>query len=129
MRRAFSEQSPYKKLARFLATLWTLLILLGCLAPSKDLPEVNVPLIDKWTHFVFFGGFTFLWLCAYPKNKKRWLFNIFFVSVCFGCFIEIMQGALPFLGRSSEVLDILADSIGGALGVGLFSVLRKRTAD
>lgn len=125
MRRLFSEDSPYKKQARFLAVLWTLLILLGCLAPSKSLPRVDVPLIDKWTHFVFFGGFTFLWLCAYPKSKRLWFFNIFFISVCFGSFIEIMQAAFPFLGRSAELLDLIADAIGGALGVGLFLLLRR----
>lgn len=128
LRQLFSEHSPYKKQARFLAVLWTLLILLGCFTPSKDLPKVDVPLIDKWTHFVFFGGFTFLWLCAYPRPKAFWRFNIFFVSVCFGAFIEIMQWALPFLGRSSELMDLVADSIGGILGVGLFWVLRRKYA-
>ena len=120
MKRIFTPDSPYKKQARFLALLWTLLIFIGCFTPGKDLPKVDVPLIDKWVHFILFGGFTFLWLCARPIVNLRSLFSLFLIAVALGSFIELMQGWLSFLGRSMEFMDAVADSIGGLLGIGVF---------
>jgi len=120
--RIFSPQSPYKKQARFLALLWTLLIFIGCFTPAKDIPKVDVPLADKWVHFVLFGGFTFLWLCSRPIINLKSLLTLFFIAVSLGSFIELVQGWLTFLGRSMELMDAVADSIGGILGIGLFCV-------
>lgn len=123
MKRIFTPDSPYTKQARFLAMLWTLLIFIGCFTPGQDIPKVDVPLIDKWTHFVLFGGFTFLWLCARPVRNARWLVTLFFIAALLGSFIEIMQGVLSFLGRSMELMDGVADALGGALGIGLFCLI------
>jgi VanZ family protein len=120
MLRIFSPDSPYKKQARFVAILWTLLILIGCFTPSKDIPQVNVPLIDKWVHLVLFGGFTFLWLCSSPRYSAKSLIVLLLITVAFGASIELMQGLLTFLGRSMELLDAVADTIGGLMGMGLF---------
>lgn len=120
MSHLFSAGSPYQKQARFLASLWTLLIFIGCFTPGKELPKVDVPLIDKWVHLVMFGGFTFLWLCARPMRTARWLITMFFITVGVGAFIELMQGLLTFLGRSMEFMDAVADAVGGLLGIGLF---------
>jgi VanZ family protein len=120
MLRIFTPGSPYTKQARFLAVLWTLLIFIGCFTPGKDLPKVDVPLIDKWTHLVLLGGFSFLWLCARPAITAKWLITLFLISVSLGAFIEVLQGVLTFLGRSMEFMDAVADSIGALLGIGLF---------
>lgn len=121
MLRIFTANSPYTKHARFLAMLWTLLIFIGCLTPGKDLPEVEVPFIDKWTHLVMFGGFTFLWLCAKPRLNSSRLISVFLSAAGLGILIEVLQGILTFLGRSMELMDIVADTLGGLLGIGLFS--------
>jgi len=123
MLRIFTPGSPYTKQARFIAILWTLLIFIGCFTPGQDLPKVDVPLIDKWVHLVLFGGFTLFWLCAYPIRTIPRLLIMFLVSVALGCFIEIMQGLLTFLGRSMELMDAVADAIGGLLGIGVFCLL------
>jgi len=128
MKRIFTPDSPYTKQARFLAMLWTLLIFIGCFTPGQDIPKVDMPLIDKWTHFVLFGGFTFLWLCARPVRKARWLVILFIIAALLGSFIEVMQGALSFLGRSMELMDAVADALGGALGIGLFCLIAWRVA-
>lgn len=88
--------------------------------PGKDIPEVDVPFIDKWTHLVLFGGFTFLWFCARPQRNIKWLISLFLISVALGAFIELMQGLLSFLGRSMEFMDAVADALGGLLGIGIF---------
>ncbi len=132
MKRIFSPDSPYKRQARFLAMLWTLLIFIGCFTPGKDIPKVDVPLIDKWVHLVLFGGFTFLWLCARPLTKFSWLVKMFLLAVALGSFIELMQGWLTFLGRSMELMDAVADGIGGMLGIGVFclcAILTKNKPD
>ena len=100
--------------------LWTLLIFIGCFMPAKEIPDVHVPFIDKWVHLVLFGGFTFLWLCARPKINFKSLIGMFLIAVALGAFIEIMQGILTFLGRSMELMDAVADSVGGLLGIRLF---------
>lgn len=91
--------------------------------PARAVPEVDVPLADKWVHFIFFGGFTFTWLCSRPVLQVRWLITIGVIAIAFGSFIEIMQGVLTFLGRASEFMDAVADSIGAVLGILLFALL------
>ena len=122
IKRILSPDSPYKRQARLLAMLWTLLIFIGCFTPGKDIPKVDVPLIDKWVHLVLFGGFTFLWLCTRPVTKFTWLVIMFLIAVALGSFIELMQGWLTFLGRSMELLDAVADSIGALLGIVIFAI-------
>lgn len=90
--------------------------------PASQVPHVNVPLIDKWVHFVFFGGFSFLWLCTQPTLQFAKLCLMLALAIAYGTFIEILQGALPALGRSSEVMDVVADGIGGLIGIVLFGV-------
>jgi len=122
MFRIFTPDSPYKKQARSLAILWTLLIFIGCFTPGKDIPKVEVPFIDKWVHLVMFGGFTILWLCSKPVRTFSGYLKMFLIAVALGSFIELMQGLLSFLGRSMEFMDAIADSIGGLSGIGVFGV-------
>ena len=123
MLQLFSPDSLYKKQARYIAILWTLLIFIGCFMPAKDIPKVDAPFIDKWVHFVLFGGFTFLWLCSRPLHNWGWLSTMLLIGIALGACIELLQGALPSLGRACEFLDAVADSIGSLLGVSLFSGL------
>lgn len=128
MKIIFLPHSPYSTQARFIATIWTLLIFVGCLFPSRQLPHVAVPFIDKWTHFVLFGGYTFLWLCAKPAYTTAYVIKLLVVAVLLGCAIELLQGKLTFLGRSMELLDAVADAVGALLGIGLYIVGRKLSA-
>ncbi len=121
----FSPDSSYKRQARFIAILWTLLILLGCFMPSRNVPKVDVPLVDKWVHFAFFGGFTFFWLCAGPTLKIARLATVLIIAIAFGSLIEILQGAFPSLGRASEFMDAVADSVGGIIGIVLFAAFSR----
>lgn len=116
----FTTSSTYRKRARLAAALWTLLILFMCLMPAKEIPHVKMPLIDKWVHFIFFGGFSFLWLCARPSRRPARLAVIFGISIGFGMLIECLQYIFVSLGRSADWLDVLADSIGALLGITIF---------
>ena len=126
MKGIFSAESPFKKYARFMAVLWTLFIFIGCLYPSKELPEVNVPFFDKWTHFVLFGVFSFLWLWArVPAGQSRYVI-IVTVATLLGVTIEGLQAILIFLGRSAELMDAAADAVGAALGAAAYYLIARR---
>jgi len=116
----------HKKRSATVAVLWTLLILGACLMPGHDVPEVSVPFADKWTHFIIFGIFSFLWLCAFRSatTKTGWL--VFFLALALGYAVELLQGSGITQGRSYDLYDVLADALGGLLGVLLFFALRKR---
>ena len=119
MRKIFFSNSPYKNKARSLAIVWTLLIFFACFIPGKELPNVSIPLIDKWVHFILFGVFTFLWLCSAPTRKPAWLILLFILCVFVGWLVEYVQGHYT-VGRTQDNMDTLADSVGGFLGIILF---------
>lgn len=123
LQQIFTTASPYKRQAKIAAIVWTIIIFIGCFMPGKDLPKVDVPLIDKKVHLVFFCVFAILWLCAYPTRKIGGLIRIMATVILLGAFIEVMQGILTFLGRSMEFMDAVADTIGGFVGIGIFCLL------
>lgn len=110
-----------RKWAGATAFLWTLLIFILCLWPGEELPKSNIALIDKWVHFVLFAPFTFLWLSAFGNRKMFFLIAALIVGIFTGFLVEMMQAAFPKLGRSYDLLDIVADGIGSLLGVLLFA--------
>jgi VanZ family protein len=123
---ALTPQSPYKKRARTLTILWSLLIFILCFIPGREFPDVNIPMADKWVHFVLFAVFSFLWLCAKPSMKLLPLLVAFGVGCLFGWLVEELQGLLTFLGRSKSLQDIYADAIGSGIGVGMFLLMAYR---
>lgn len=126
LKNAFTAQSPYKKRARTLTILWALLIFLLCLIPGNELPGVQIPMADKWVHFILFGIFSFLWMCAAPSKRFAKLFIAFAAGCLLGWAVEELQGLLVSLGRSKSIQDIYADAIGSAIGVIIFAVLARR---
>lgn len=123
MWRIFTAQSKHKQKAKFAAILWTLLIFFACFVPGNEIPHVRVPMADKWVHFILFGVFSFLWLLASPGISGRKLVTITLCACALGWIVEELQGMLPSLGRSRDMKDMLADSIGGVLGTLLFYLL------
>lgn len=109
-----------------LAVLWTASIFIACLWPGKELPKADVPFADKWTHFILFGGFAWLWLRAFPKDSRlSWLLSMTIISAAVGVLVELLQYAIPALGRSGDPWDALADAVGGLLGSLLFGLFFK----
>lgn len=106
---------------------WTLFLLALCFIPGRDIPDIDVPMADKWVHFVLFAVFAFLWPFAFPA-RRRWvgLLLAFAAAAIFGWLVEELQGLLAFLGRSRSVKDILADAIGGLLGAVIYYLLSLR---
>jgi len=115
-----SGNLKHKKRARLLAILWTLLIFFLCFVPAGNVPEVSLPLADKWTHFILFAVFAYLWLLSLQKTQTRHLIIVMIASLLLGWLVEILQGSLKFLGRSQENMDVVADAIGGLIGTLIF---------
>lgn len=114
-----------QKKALLLAIFWTLGILLACLIPGNEVPQVSIPFADKWVHFIIFAGFSFLWLSTFKHANTSKGMLIFILSIILGYAVELLQDSGITRGRSYDVYDVVADGIGGVLGVLLFFLWRK----
>lgn len=90
-----------------------LVIAIVCLMPSKELPQTG--LSDKSEHFLAFGAVAFWFGSIVMRYDIPWLALLL---VGFGGLIEVSQAAMGW-GRSGDWLDLAADSIGIAVGIGL----------
>ena len=111
------------------ALFWSGVILFFCLIKASDLPQVEVPNLDKVIHATFHFVFTVLWFLFFKKKLKssnifRPLLISFVFSFFFGVTIEIMQQVFTTT-RSADVLDELANLSGASLAVITIVLLNK----
>lgn len=106
-------------LFRWLALIWTVIMLIGCLTPHTELPDELVSLNDKAQHIAIFALFALLWRLAGFK-----LATVAVVGFAFGALIEVLQYVLP-INRSADWADLFADSIGVVAGVLLAPLAQK----
>jgi len=119
MKIIFAFLTKYPKRALTLSILWTSLILVACFLPGNDVPKVDLVNADKLVHVALFGGCAFLWAVALIRNPdKMWpkLVLIFAATVGLGILVELIQGSSLVQGRSADVYDVIADSVGALLG-------------
>lgn len=126
MKSLFQFLRKNRALTFWLLFVWTLIIFVGCFIPSSELPKVKIVMIDKWVHFVFFAGFSFLLMCYMRKVQTFHFFLAFFLAVLLGYLVELIQDSGLVKGRYFEWEDVLADGIGGFIGVLLFYLLEKK---
>ncbi|MDB6088955.1 MAG: hypothetical protein JWN85_1739 [Gammaproteobacteria bacterium] len=103
-----------------LAPLWwavgwaiVVFITFSCLEPARYAP--NLHLWDKLEHATAFCGMT-CWFGGLVR-RRRYLWIVFWMLL-FGAGIEVAQGLMR-LGRSADVLDFTADSVGVAVALTL----------
>lgn len=121
------------KIKRYwLSILATIGIVVICLIPLPKFPKLaDVPLWDKWVHFVMYGVLcTVYWIDYHRhgqsnKQTKKWLLWIVTVPMAIGGLVEIAQGTLT-PNRNGDWIDFLANCIGVllALPIGLFIIPR-----
>jgi VanZ family protein len=105
---------PLRLAAYALATAFLLYM---CLAPSDDLPKVN--LWDKEEHALSWFVLAATGLLLSPRRPR----GIALFSFGLGVFVEVAQGLMGF-GRDADWHDVAADSIGIVVAfVGYFAVL------
>lgn len=109
------------------ASAWAIIILVLTLIPGKAIPEVNIIGIDKVVHFIIFGIQMFLTLLPQrhsgPISNRTMVLSVV-GCISFGIMIELLQHFVP--GRSTSIYDVIANTIGVALGYLLFLVFRKK---
>lgn len=110
-----------------LATLWWVLgwamVLIVCyatLAPSRDVPDLNIN--DKLEHATAFFGLTF-WFGGLVRRRRFWVLAV--TLSAFGAAIEVAQGTMG-LGRDMDIHDWLADSCGILVALGALLICTAR---
>jgi len=110
------------------AVLWLILIMVLCTLPGNDIPNnsfLEKIHFDKFVHFSLFGGIVFfLNLAIYWARKRvspglQVLFVLF--AALYGLAIEFIQKYYT-VGRSFDLMDALADTIGAIAGVFVFKI-------
>lgn len=97
--------------------------------PTGDLKISLFPGADKVVHMVMFGFLTFMVLLDIMKHKGWQSLSlaliavVAFITALLGIGIECAQRAMG-LGRTFEVLDILADTAGSMAAAGIWAMLQ-----
>jgi len=87
-------------------------------APSGRVSRI--PHLDKAYHFAAFFGLT-LWFAALVERRGYWAVSV--AMFLLGVSIEIGQHFMA-LGRSAELLDVVADTVGIVFGIVLSLLIR-----
>ncbi|RZJ47503.1 MAG: hypothetical protein EON87_00710 [Brevundimonas sp.] len=99
---------------RLLATLLIIGLLVTLLGPSTSL-EQNVIGFDKVAHFTAFGGVLWAFGVLFPRRTRV---QLAIAAVAFGALTEVLQG---MVGRDADLLDLLADTLGIATALLVWS--------
>jgi len=109
---------------RWAAIAWTVVIFILLVLPGRSFPEQGILgqwHLDKVVHAGIFGTFVWLWHAWYARYHSvdgRKLLRaacwLFLIGSLYGAGMEFYQKY--FTSREFETADILADSIGAALG-------------
>ncbi len=104
-----------------LTALIAVVIAFGTLSPPGE--GSGLPFTDKQLHFAAFAALVFPLGCVRPS----WIIWLVPLAIAYGGMIEVIQ---PFVGRSGDWDDLLADAAGSVTGVvpGLL-IQRYRRAD
>lgn len=105
--------------------LLLLLELLGIIYLSLKSPNggVNVQLNDKVGHFIGYGVLSLNTFLVFGFKPIRKGILLFIGLLGMGAILEGLQGFVP--GREVSGLDIVANSIGVAIGTALYFVWKK----
>jgi VanZ family protein len=82
------------------------------LVPGRDLPNLGIS--DKIEHALAYAVLSF-WFGSILA-RRRLLVVMFIALLCFGALIEFLQGWMG-LGRTADLRDMLANSLGAVLGL------------
>lgn len=86
-----------------------------------DLPDFELPFVDKLVHFIFYFmaavlGVLFIWERTKGKNDlKKSILTIVIAVVLYGIVIEVLQSELT-VDREGDVFDVMANTLGALVG-------------
>lgn len=105
-----------------LLAYWAL-IFIGTHLPSARMPHLQAS--DKFYHFVAFAGLSFLLCWAIPSSRFSWgkiLVLAAVIAMSYAVLDELTQQFIP--GRTCDIWDVCADSVGVVLGLIAYSLAR-----
>lgn len=99
-----------------------------CLIPIPETPLDDVPMIDKWTHFVMYGSLCSVIFTEYAyrhikPNIKRLAIGGVLLPIIMGGLIELAQAYCTGGNRSGDWMDWIANSIGAMIGTAIGSLV------
>lgn len=95
---------------------WAVVILVATSVPSSALPRVDIIVADKVVHFSMYAVFGVLVARSLDGIRSvKAFFAALAMLVVFGLLDEVHQSLVP--GRSTDVLDWFADSLGALMGL------------
>ena len=102
------------------SVLVALAIIILSIIPFPEVkPLKDVPLIDKWVHFVMYASLSSaMWIDQRNSHRQPlilYFFWMFILPSCLGGILELVQAYLTTC-RSGEWLDAIADMIGAFIG-------------
>lgn len=116
--------------------LWGAVILLLCGLGGNQFPSFTWDFslsFDKIIHITFYAVLTLLITVGYYKQhihslkrRRAWLVAML-VGISYGIVVEWMQ-ANVFFERSADFMDMIANTEGSILGVGLFYLIYGKAA-
>ena len=101
-----------------LFALATVILLILCLLPSRDLPDTGTG--DRFEHTAAWFVLTITGYLLAPNRKLA----IPVFALAYGAAVETLQGVVAS-GRHSDPLDFVADAVGVALAVAVFLIVRR----
>jgi VanZ family protein len=114
--------------------LWTLIASLAIIIVSLiPIPEIkpleDIPLMDKWTHFVMYGGLACAaWFDIYrsktqvPTTGKLLLAIVY--PILLGGLMELGQAYLTTC-RNGDWLDFIANTIGAIIAIPIGAAIKR----
>lgn len=102
-----------------LSAMFLIVIIYLTLMPASAVPHVELfPHADKVVHAIMFGALATAIIYDYSRWRGRLLFKsvalCIISSIVLGGIIEVLQSVM-YLGRSGDILDLIADAVGAIL--------------
>ena len=125
-----ATRSWWVNLFRLIAVAYTLFITIIMLAPSPDLPTTDWPYWDKIAHILIYFGLVFIWLVVFSTTDRYHIFSrrpvlVLVTCLFYGIVIEACQHWFTDT-RTFDIIDILANGIGGLIGFLTYEQIKRR---
>ena len=91
--------------------------LIFVLSSFPKVPTIERPFLDKLEHVIEYSVLGFLAVSCFKKIDRKTIILAILITSLYGVLDEFHQYFVP--GRDFSIFDILADSLGGLLGVGI----------
>ena len=108
--------------------LYSMALTIVCLIDLNGVIEVKISFGDKIFHSLAYVVLTVLWYYTFfynlKSNKGKALIYAVVISIIFGIVIEVLQGTVTAY-RSSDIIDVFANSFGAILAAVVIAVKNK----